>query len=191
MKMNENIEKIWSELGTKLKAFIISKVNDETLADDILQEVFIKVHSNIDKLKDDTKIQSWIYQITRNLISDHFRHIQKEQKKILPGFENETETEDEFDSGEDIMSETLTDMAKMMDEMPKDYCEALCLTDLGGMTQKAYADKIGISHTAAKARVRRAKIMLKDMLMKCCHYQFDKYGTVIDIHPANCCCCSN
>jgi RNA polymerase sigma-70 factor (ECF subfamily) len=63
------------------------------------------------------------------------------------------------------------------------------MTELGGMSQKAYAEKIGISYSVAKARVQRAKIMLKDMLMKCCHYQFDKYGTVIGIYPVNCCCC--
>ena len=59
------------------------------------------------------------------------------------------------------------------------------------MSQKAYAKKIGISYTAARARVQRARKALKDMLMNCCHYQFDKYGTVFDKYPTNCCCCQN
>jgi len=82
-------------------------------------------------------------------------------------------------------------VAKMMDNLPQKYCEALCLTELGAMSQKAYAENAGISYSGAKARVQRAKKMLKDMLMKCCHYQFDKYGTVIGIYPADCCCCTN
>ncbi len=183
--MKENIEELWLKLGNKLKAFILSKVHDETTADDILQEVFLKIHSKIDTLNDDTKIQSWIYQITRNLVVDYFRSIKKDRQQLLYPFENEEDSSNEF------MVETLQDMVKMMDDLPQKYCEALCLTELEGMSQKVYAEKIGISYSGAKSRVQRAKKMLKDMLMKCCHYQFDKYGTVIGIYPANCCCCIN
>ena len=84
------------------------------------------------------------------------------------------------------MQETLQDMVKMIDDLPVEYCEALCLTELGGMSQKEYAEEAGISYSGAKARVQRAKKKLKDNLMKCCHYQFDRYGTVVDIHPVNC-----
>ena len=54
---------------------------------------------------------------------------------------------------------------------------------------KEYAVKAGISYSGAKSRVQRARIMLKDMLMQCCHYQFDKYGTVFDIQQKCRCCC--
>ena len=181
--MKESIEELWLKLENKLKAFILSKVHDESIADDILQEVFIKIHSKIDTLHDDTRIQSWIYQITRNLIVDHFRSTKKDKLKYIYPVENEEDSPNEF------MVETLQDMAKMIDDLPPAYCEALCLTELGGMSQKAYANQIGISYSGAKARVQRARKMLKDILMKCCHYQFDKYGTVIGIYPADCCCC--
>lgn len=182
--MEKNIEKLWLKFGTQLKAFIFKHTTDEALTDDLLQEVFIKIHEKIDTLRDDSKLQSWIYQITRNTIVDHFRAIQKDAKI---DFEY---TIDEEVITDDFMSETLQDMVKMMDSLPAEYCESLCLTELGGMSQKAYAEKKGLSYSGAKSRVQRAKIMLKDMLMNCCHYQFDKYGTVIDVHPIHYCCCS-
>lgn len=182
--MIKNIEALWQKLAAKLKAFILSKVHNEAIAEDILQEVFIKIHTKIDSVNDETKIQSWIYQITRNLIVDHFRNVQKEQNGLPYLMESE---EDEMN---DFMTETLDDMLKMMDDLPPEYCEALCLTELKGISQKAYAEKIGISYSGAKSRIQRARLMLKDLLMNCCHYQFDKYGTVIDIHPIHCCCCS-
>ncbi len=185
--MDKNIEKLWLKFGDQLKAFILSKVNDEMVADDILQEVFIKIHAKIDTVKGETKIQSWIYQITRNLVMDHFRKLKKEQQKSPFLIENEEEEE----PSDNFMSQTLEDMIKMMGDLPKEYCEALCLTELEGISQKDYAKKIGLSYSGAKSRVQRARKMLKDMLMNCCHYQFDKYGTVIGIFPANCCCCSN
>ncbi|MRS02851.1 RNA polymerase sigma factor SigZ, partial [bacterium] len=169
----------------RLRAFTMSKVNDKAVTDDILQELFIKIHSNIDKVRDETKIQSWIFQICRNLITDHFRNNEREMKGA-----GELIREDAEES-EEMMTEALEDMVKMMGNLPPEYCEALCLTELGKMNQKEYAEKSGISYSGAKSRIQRARKMLKDMLMKCCHYEFDKYGTVINIYPAGCCCCHN
>jgi len=178
------MEEIWLKLETNLRAFILSKVHDGSIADDLLHELFIKIHANIDKVNDRTKLQAWVYQICRNLIIDHFRGLRKEQEPEA------LTTEDEWaENGDDFMSETLEDMIQMMSVLPPEYCEALCLTQLEGMSQIAYAEKIGISYTGAKSRVQRARKMLKDLLMKCCHYEFDKYGTIIGISPSNCCCC--
>lgn len=183
--MKDKTDELWLKFGNKLKAFIVSKVHNESIADDILQDAFIKIHANIDKLNDDTKVQSWIYQITRNVIVDYYRGINKERREPPYLYHNEDDSSDNF------MSEALQDMIKMMDDLPEESCEALCLTELEGMSQKVYAEKTGISYSAAKARVQRARKKLKDMLMNCCHYQFDKYGTVIGIFPANCCSCND
>ncbi len=178
------MEEIWLKFENKLRAFTLSKVHDESVTDDLLQELFVKMHENIDKVKDQTKLQSWIYQICRNLIIDYFRSQNKIQRNKLPDFDAEEEN-----INEEFISETLDDMIKMMSDLPPEYCEALCLTELGALSQKEYAEKIGISYSGAKSRVQRARKMLKDVLMKCCHYEFDKYGTVLGIYPVNCCCC--
>ncbi|MCX6271795.1 MAG: RNA polymerase sigma factor SigZ [Bacteroidetes bacterium] len=181
--MTHNIEEIWHKFHNKLKSFILSKVHDEFLADDLLQEVFIRVHTKMDTLSDENKIQSWIFQITNNLVMDHFR----KNKKGLPVPDEKEEVVEE--ENEEVMAEAIDDMVKMMHELPAEYCEALCLTELQGMSQKEYAEKAGISHTLARTRAFRARKMLKEMLLKCCHYEFDRYGTVVDIQPSRCCCC--
>jgi RNA polymerase sigma-70 factor (ECF subfamily) len=179
------MEEIWLKFENRLRAFTLSRVPDRSAAEDILQELFIRIHANIDKVKDETKIQSWIYQVCRNLIVDYYRV----QNRKLP--ENLTLLyQDEEYGPDEVMAEALEDMVRMMDDLPPEYCEALCLTELGNLSQKEYAEKIGISYSGAKSRVQRARKMLKDQLMRCCHYEFDKYGTVIAIHPADCCCCS-
>jgi RNA polymerase sigma-70 factor, ECF subfamily len=183
LKLN-SIEHIWFRFNSKLKSFIISKVKDNALADDLLQEVFIKIHRLIGQLKDENKLQAWVYQVARNKVYDYFRsHGHTTDLDVTEVEVIEEEADNQY------MSETIEDMVKMMDEMPAEYCDVLCLTELGGMSHKEYAEKTGISPTAAKTRAFMARNMLKDMLMKCCHYQFDKYGTVIDIKPAACCCC--
>jgi RNA polymerase sigma-70 factor (ECF subfamily) len=180
----ERIEQIWLELSGKLLTFIDSKVNDRALAEDILQEVFIRIHSHLHTLKEGTRLQPWIYQIARNLIIDHYRS----RRTATTNWPAEPEWTDE-DETAPLLEESLTDMLQMMDELPADQCDALCLTELGGMSQKEYALKAGISYTAARSRVTRARKLLRDRLMNCCHYQFDRYGTIIDITPNTCCCC--
>ena len=184
LQNQHSVEQIWIQFNAKLKSFIVSKVKDDATADDLLQEVFIKIHRLIGQLKDENKLQAWVYQVARNTVYDYFRT----QGRTSDLNVEEVEVIEE-ESGNQYMSETIEDMVKMMGEMPAEYCDVLCLTELGNMSHKEYAEKAGISYTAAKTRAFRARNMLKDMLMKCCHYQFDKYGTVINIQPAGCCCC--
>lgn len=185
MKAPQPIELIWDRLREPLRAFMLQKLADEALVDDLLQDLFIKVHAGMAQLRDETRIQAWIFQIARNLIHDHFRAT----RKALPEKQEDTlipDSEQEY-----VMAQALLDMVSMMDRMPPAYCQALCMTELGGLSQKAYAEQVGISYTAAKSRVQRARQMLKDLLMRCCHYEFDRYGTVIAITPACACCCTD
>jgi RNA polymerase sigma-70 factor (ECF subfamily) len=60
-------------------SFIRTRVADDSSAEDILQEVFLKIHQHIETLKDVKKLDSWIYQITRHTMIDFYRS--KEQPK--------------------------------------------------------------------------------------------------------------
>src|SRR5437763_16283651 len=66
-------ETVWEEFNTGLKRFILKHVQDEPSAEDILQDVFLKIHSHIGSLKESDKLQGWIYQIARNAITDFYR----------------------------------------------------------------------------------------------------------------------
>ena len=67
------IENIWKQFHQQLLGFIASKVNDQAMAEDILQDVFIKVLNNIDSLSAADKLQPWLYQICRHAIIDYYR----------------------------------------------------------------------------------------------------------------------
>jgi RNA polymerase sigma-70 factor (ECF subfamily) len=58
-------ERVWEEFNVGLKHFILKRVPDEPSAEDILQDVFLKIHVHIDTLREQDKLQSWIYQIAR------------------------------------------------------------------------------------------------------------------------------
>ncbi len=172
--MTENIEHIWRDYHSKLHGFINSRINDPYMADDILQDVFTRIHTNIGSLKDTSRVQSWIYQITRNAINDYYRS----QKKMveLPA----SLAAPEIDLNEKKREEIIGWVAPLIESLPEPYREALTLSEIEGLTQKEVARRQGLSLSGAKSRVQRGRSMLKETLDECCQFEFDHMGKVVD-----------
>jgi len=178
-------EGVWEEFHPKLKQFVLRRIPDEQSGEDILQDVFLKIHTHIDTLRNEEKLQSWIYQIARNAIADYYR----EHRATLELSEAPPLLEEPGDD-DDIVKELIPSIKAMVDSLPTDYREALLLTEYQGLTQRELAEKLGLSLSGAKSRVQRAREKLKTMLLDCCHFEFDRRGKVIDYQP-KCSCCAN
>ncbi|HEU0000950.1 MAG TPA: RNA polymerase sigma factor SigZ [Ktedonobacteraceae bacterium] len=178
-------ESLWETFHTGLKHFILKRIPDEQSADDVLQETFLKIHTRIATLRDEDKLQSWMYQIARNTVADYYR-AQKatvELPETLP-VPDEPVFEDE------VIKDLIPGVKAMIDNLPPAYREALILTEYEGLTQRELADRLGLSFSGAKSRVQRAREKLKTMLLDCCHFEFDRLGKIIDYEP-NCACCND
>ena len=172
--MTDCTEHIWKEYHDSLHSFILGRVNEASVADDILQDVFMRILSRIDSLKDCDKLQSWIYQITRNAIIDYYRS-RKKTSELPPTL---TALDGEFS---DTASEDIDAcLMPMIRSLPDPYRQAVMLSEIEGRTQKEVAKKEGISLSGAKSRVQRGRAMLKEMMFGCCRFEFDKRGNVID-----------
>jgi RNA polymerase sigma-70 factor (ECF subfamily) len=189
--MEYNTEKIWEDFSEKLRSFIAYKVSDPSHIDDILQDIFVKIHRNIDTLEDSSKIRSWVYRIAGNTIIDYYR----KRKNGMSGIDSIDAQEEDallaFDEidGEDPAKEVASGLKGMIEALPEKYSQALFLVEFEGLSQVELAKKLNISVSGAKSRVQRGRLMLRDSLMKCCHFEFDRFGTIIGIKPACCCCC--
>jgi len=167
-------EKVWQEYHSRLRAFIKSRISDDAATDDILQEVFLKMHSSLASLKDDTKLKSWLYQIARNAIVDYFRS--QKPTVDMPEWLPQRET-DHIKKASQELSECLQPMIQLL---PKNYREAIILSELKGLTQKEVAKLQGVSLSGAKSRVQRGRALLKNMLSECCQLEFDHSGRLYD-----------
>jgi RNA polymerase sigma-70 factor (ECF subfamily) len=178
--MEENLYNVWFGLNDYLKSFVYKQVRDINLVDDIIQDVFIKVKLNVNKLDDKTKLTSWIFQITRNTINDYFR-----KKKY--SFENisDYEVEDQ-ELFQDETPELARCITPMIDALPLKYREAIRLVEIEGVSQKEMASNLNISYSAAKSRVQRGREKLKDLLLECCTIVSDKYGDIIEQQENSC-----
>jgi len=165
---------IWNDYHSKLHGFIESRVGDASIADDILQEVFVRIHSRIDTLRNANKIRSWIYQITRNAIIDHYR-AQKTTQEVP-----ETLVAVEAEPSDQARQEIAGCLVPMIQALPETYRRTMMMSEIDGLTQKQVAEKQGLSLPGAKARVQRGRVKLRDMLLDCCQFQFDNRGRVMD-----------
>lgn len=186
-KENIHIESIWNEYYDQLLLFILKRMPDKATAEDILQNVFLKILTNIEALKDSTKMKSWLFQITRNTIIDHYRKSKKPENSPLL-----LSDEDEAKEG-DVMEVVESWVSPFINSLPEKYKEALILSELKGMSQKEMAVYLGISYAAAKTRVHRGRLLLKQKLTECCIFHTDKYGNIMDYesNPDYCKSCDN
>jgi RNA polymerase sigma-70 factor, ECF subfamily len=171
--MNATLEHIWYEFAEKLGRFIRTRVADPATAQDILQDVFVKIQQQLERLNDPAKLQSWIYQIARHAIIDHYR-TRKETFEVPDSLPAEAEP----NSGE--IEELMAAFRRMIFSLPEPYREALVLTEFDGLTQQQLAEHTGLSLSGAKSRVQRGRAQLKHMLHECCTFEFDRRGKVID-----------
>jgi RNA polymerase sigma-70 factor, ECF subfamily len=185
-------EGVWEEFHTPLQQFIRRRVSDEATAEDVLQDVFLRIHQHMDTLKDVRKLEGWIYQITRHAIIDAYRSNRHET--TLEAAEVLDLPEELPD--DDVVSELLPSVRAMVRNLPELDRQALVLTEYQGLTQKELAGRLGLSLSGAKSRVQRAREKLKQQLLECCHFELDRRGHIIDYQPrCHCCetaaCCAN
>jgi RNA polymerase sigma-70 factor (ECF subfamily) len=68
---------IYNQYYAKIRRFILALVKDEWIADDLIQETFVRIQENVDSVKDPSRISPWIFRIAYNLCQDHFRQSRK------------------------------------------------------------------------------------------------------------------
>lgn len=170
----ETTEQIWKEYHDQLFRFINKQVNDEMQAEDILQDVFIKILTKIDTLKDRSKLKSWIYQLTRNAIIDHYRL--KKSTSDIDSFSIISETQVDMEA----MHEATNWIGRFIEALPESYRQALVLYEMEGLAQKEIAELLNISYVNTRLRIQRGRKLLKKNLSDCCEFNVDTYGNILE-----------
>ncbi len=151
---------------SKVFTTIFLIVKDQEIAEDLLQDVFVKViHTlNSDKYNEEGKFQPWLMRIAHNLAIDHFRKAKRYPTIILEDGSNLLNSmKFSEDSIEDIRvkEETLEMVKKLIDELPEAQKEVLIMRHYLDMSFQEIADQTGVSINTALGRMRYALIHLR------------------------------
>lgn len=175
---------IYTRFYQVLLGFIKSKVNNQQDAEDILQNVFIKVAAGVGELNRKEKLQSWIYAITRNSIIDYYR--------VNSGKKSSTSEED---MAERFTDEEYIDTTKGLDyclmnfvkQLPAEYRDIIIDVEIKGLKQKDLTEKYQLAYPSVRSRVQRGRERLKQFLLDCCHIQWDKRGNILEVQSRSAC----
>ena len=178
---------IWRELSNRLRQFVAARINSSADVDDILQTVFLRIHSSIEKLRESDRLESWVFQITRNAVTDHFRNQRLSNSDDVDSLADHSRV----NKDENMNEELAGCLASFIEKLPTDHRRALSLYEFDRISQQEIAEIEGISLSAAKSRIQRARKSLECMLKACCEFQFDHYGNVVEYHSAETKCCND
>ncbi|MFC5818720.1 sigma-70 family RNA polymerase sigma factor [Nonomuraea harbinensis] len=185
----DELVEAWQAMRDRLLVFVTDRVAGHSDAEDIVQDVFIKVGGGIGGLRDGKRLEAWIYQVTRNAIIDHHRAAARlRHAEARAAAEERLASSAEPDKREALTALTgcLAPLLALLNERDR---QAITMVEYDGLTQTEAARRLGISVSGMKSRTQRARARLRDLLTQCCQIAVDVRGDVRAIRPA--CSCSS
>ena len=163
-------EQLINRHKNKVFAYISLYIRDQSLAEDIFQDTFLKVIQSVKsgKYYDNGKFISWVMRIAHNLIIDHFRRIKQMNTISNDNYESDLFNSKRFaeDNIEDdmIKRQIQKDVRKMISHLPDDQREVVILRHYASLSFKEIADITDVSINTALGRMRYALINMRKIM---------------------------
>ena len=163
----------WQVLGQRLGAYIGRRLSAQEV-DDVLQDVLLRIHKNVQYLSDDSRFGPWVYSVARNAVIDQLR---KKRPPTADVAELEALADSEQPESEQALLNCVTPFVA---RLPEAYRHAITLVELQGLTQADAAKIAGVSLSGMKSRVQRGRRLLREMFEECCSLKIDTRGRVTE-----------
>ena len=171
--------KIYDQYYNAVRKFILAYTKDEWVADDLIQETFIKVQKNLKSVKDPAKLSSWVFRIAYNHCHDHYRQSKRasqNQRDIQQEIVSFKEAVVQKELEPQQMGECVQDK---MDLLPPDYRSVLILSDIMAFSHKEIAEILEISVSNVKVRIHRARKKFRTILEEHCSFEVDERNVLV------------
>ena len=158
--------------------FLQSRVGSRALAEDILQDAFVRGLGKLESLRDDESAVAWFYRILRNAVIDHHRRGEVANRRLAA---LAAELDETAEPDLEVRGAVCQCVARLADNLKPEYAEALRQIEVDGVAVKDYAVEAGITSNNAAVRVFRAREALKKQVVRSC-------GTCADHGCLDCTC---
>jgi RNA polymerase sigma-70 factor (ECF subfamily) len=185
------LARIYEAYHRKVVAYT-AKLLGSDLAEDVAQEVFVKVGRSLDTLSDDTKLTSWIYAITINTVRDHARKHGAEAGRLVPAREKHgaddaaddplaqlPNTTSRGPEQSAIRNEMVACYLDYVRRLPRRYYVVYALSELEDLSNQEIADRLSLSLGTVKIRLHRARALLHGELRRNCRCYRNERGELM------------
>jgi RNA polymerase sigma-70 factor (ECF subfamily) len=177
------LEQLWEEMHSPLLRIIARRVSDPRDAEDVLQDVMLRIQRQGRELGDVEHLGAWVHQITRSAVVDFYRRRAARPERAAGTTADLGDIAVSVDDEPAVRAELAHCLRPLLARLPDKYREALELTEFEGLSQVAAAERLGLSNSGMKARVQRARVQLRDLLLECCDVEVDRRGGVAGYQP--------
>ena len=157
-------------------------------AEDVAQEVFLKVSKSLDGFRGESSVSTWVYRIATNAAMDRVRSptyrarfSSAQVEEVCKTGETVLAVEGRVTSAEEdaIRSQMSGCVQDLMAQLPESYRAVLVLSETEGMKNGEIADVLGVSLETVKIRLHRARARLKNILEANCSFYHDPCNTLL------------
>lgn len=178
----QGFQDIYTTYNEKIRRYL-TRLIGEGEADDVTQEVFLKINAALDSFRGDSSLSTWIYRIATNAAMDYRRKsltIPQEQvtERGLtsdPACEEEIAVDPSTSPDRQLIRKEMNDCIKgIVDGLPENYRTVLILRDLEELKNNEISEVLDISLETVKIRLHRARARLKKELEHHCSFYKDE-----------------
>jgi|GEM_PF-415572 RNA polymerase sigma-70 factor (ECF subfamily) len=180
--MNCNTESIWLKYQHRVKQFAINQKVQPEDANDIAQEVYLRLHKFCSSRTGIKNMGAWLNRVTNNVVADYYR---MKNKMVLTEDAVLWHQPDELEPT--LEKEAASYIQPLLNYLPTNYSEPLRLEMLSGLKQDEIAGKLNIGHGTLRTRLARARKMLKKKILECAELETDSTGRISDFFIKSSC----
>ena len=174
----------WTAFYGQLQRFVGARVRNAADTDDLVQLVLERAVAKQPAEGEILNIAAWLFAVARNAVLDHQRSQQRASAaKPLATTELESEPAVEASIQVHDREEVLACMQPLLAALPEDSQQLLVWVDMQDRPLQSIADELGISLTATKSRVQRARRAFVEVTQRCCFITLDARGRVSELSP--------
>jgi len=174
-----DFHKIHDEYRPKVRRYL-ARLAGEHEADDLTQEVFVKISRSLSGFKGESSLSTWIYKVATNTALDRFKSPAYRQEACTVPSEAELAqaaallSDGPLPADQQLIRDEMNDCIRgVVDGLPPDYRTVIALSEIHELKDKEIAEVLGVSLEAAKIRLHRARAALKDKLEDKCSFYRD------------------
>lgn len=185
--MNADFDEVYNEFHPRIIRYV-SKMTSHDEAEDITQEIFIKIHRSLDGFRSESSLSTWIYRIATNTVLDRLKALPRRSSDEITDADLEAMDKniwtDERKPNTDqalVRKEMNECIREFIEKLPPDYKTVMLLSEMEGLKNKEIAEVMGISLETAKIRLHRGRARLRKELEKGCDfYKDEQHGLSCD-----------
>jgi len=176
---------IYARFRDELRGWLLRRVADEAAADDLVADVFVRLHQRLSDGEALERPRAWLYQVLRRRLVDYYRSASR-----APEVRDPTTLPEQLDEAvdSDLYAELSGCVRPLLEGLDPAQADALRRTALEGRTIASVAADEGISVSGMKSRVQRGRRGLRAALERCCRLEMDHRDRPMAARPRSDCC---